>query len=344
MIFREREKHRYQTIKQDLFSPIACQSGIYSKNNRRFDFCLNVARENLHESLRQDAIDYFTARNITWHDGSVFDGKLLPSNHLCCSQSACVNSLWHLAVNPEFLAATFRPLYPELAEPLPMTADGLLPNGQAPYLSFEWVGTPPTSYLGERGRPMRGASATSADFAFRFRRTDGKIHLVLGEWKYTEFYSNQENKAVGHAGQARLLTYWPAFEKWQCRQPELPPYPNFFREPFYQLMRLTLLAQEMEDERVLGRGEMDADIVSVLLVVPEANREFTHNLKAFPALQQYGNTVGKAWSAIAPEDRFHSISTESLYATFAHTCPPPLANWLAYLLKRYAWEQPEAAV
>jgi hypothetical protein len=56
----------------------------------------------------------------------------------------------------------------------------------------------------------RGANATSADFALRFRRYDGRIELVLGEWKYTEFYSTRLRPAEA-LNPTQLRVYRAAF-------------------------------------------------------------------------------------------------------------------------------------
>ena len=62
-------------------------------------------------------------------------------------------------------------------------------------VAFEWIGE--RNYLGELRRGevapddgrIRGANFTSLDFCVRFRRSDGRIQLVAGEWKYTEYYA-----------------------------------------------------------------------------------------------------------------------------------------------------------
>ncbi len=325
MSFRDQEKARYQPIKAQVFTAVACQPGIYQGKPR--DFCLadTNAEENLFTGFRDDAMRYFSDRGIHWHDGD--GGK--PSNHLCCSQTCCVNFLWPMVKHPDLLADVFHPFYPEMAEVLPLDADQPLPDGRAPSLAFEWIGT--QEYLPEKGR-QRGANATSTDFAFRFRRRDGRIHLVLGEWKYTEMYGATPSDPSS-INATRLRVYRDAFARWQSSQPDLPAYENFFVEPYYQLMRQTLLAQEME----YAGTEMDAEIVSVLHIAPKANRDFSHNLASFPTLSHYNRTVGSAWTHLAPEDRFLSITTESLRELIRLAAPPALQDWKEYLLIRYGW-------
>lgn len=72
-------------------------------------------------------------------------------------------------------------------------------------------------HIGKRGARTRGANYTSADFAFRFRRNDDQIQLVLGEWKYTEEYRSNDLGTPSKAGDTkpatRKKTYWPAYSR-----------------------------------------------------------------------------------------------------------------------------------
>lgn len=199
------------------------------------------------------------------------------------------------------------------------------------------------NYLGEVSWGTRGANATSADFSFRFRRYDGQVHLVVGEWKYTEYYGKKP-KDPAKINKTRLRTYHEAFCRWKAQRPDLPPYHTFFVEPFYQLMRQTLLAQEMERGCSRGAGEMGADIVSVIHVAPKANQDFGKNFQAAPSVGAYGRTIGAAWTQIAPEDRFLSISSESLLTTIEQVAPASLRPWSEYLLTRYGWWRVDSGV
>jgi hypothetical protein len=328
--FRDSEKQRYRALKPRLFSEAACRPGTYAGRPR--DFCLADAHaaENLHESLRDESLRYFRERRIQWHKQSA---PGLPSNHLCSSQVACVNALWPLARDPELLARVFGPLLPELDEPLPFDADRPLPDGTAPFLAFEWIGT--RGYLGERGGRSRGANATSADFAFRFRRRDDRVQLVLGEWKYTESYARRLPPPT-QLNPAQLATYRGPFARWRERQPGLPAYEAFFVEPFYQLMRLTLLALEMERAAAEGAGELGAEVVSVVEVVPRANREFATAITS-PELARYGCCVAGIWDALAPAGRFTPVAAEGLLMLIEEAAPADKAAWAADLLLRYGW-------
>lgn len=81
---------------------------------------------------------------------------------------------------------------------------------------------------------------------------------------------------------------------------------------------------------------MGADIVSVLVVAPRANRNYTERFTA-PAFAQYGRTVGAAWAHLSLADHFLPISTESLLTGVEQVAPESLVGWRDYLMKRYGW-------
>lgn len=245
--------------------------------------------------------------------------------------------------HPALVANVFRHFYPDLAKPLPIDQDLPLPDGSFPYMAFEWIGT--QDYLGEherkRGSRSRGANYTSADFAFRFRRTDGRTQLVLGEWKYTEYYGSRDlgtpSSSRDKKPEARKRNYRPAFNRengiFVGHGEDL--YDALFFEPFYQLMRLQLLAQEME----LGQ-ELDADVVSVLHICPESNREFREQVTS-PQLKEMFPDKGtlEIWKGLVPEDRFKSISVEELLYNIIQRVWVNDRKWVDYLNRRYGWDR-----
>jgi hypothetical protein len=329
--FRDREKEKYRDpeFKQALFSKDAQARGTYK--GHAYDFCLadTHSAENLHQSFRDEAIAYFASRHIRWHDGH--GSKMLPSSHLCCSQSCCVNFLFPMQSNDRLLAAVFKAIYPEMRMPLPMAAGDINAEGGLPYLSFEWIGL--TDYLGETrrkpGRRTRGANYTSADFAFRFQRTDGQIQIVLGEWKYTEYYGHEDKGT----NQTRLDNYAEAFRRlpgvFICKDQEL--YRGLFFEPFYQLMRLQLLAQEME-----ANHEMGADIVTVLHVHPAANKEFTERVTSeYLSVRYPGQDVMGIWKQLVDQIKFRTISVENLLQLIGKARLLADLAWVDYLQTRY---------
>ena len=182
MGFRDREKSRLAPLKADLFSKKACEWGSYG--GRKYEFCLSDDRveENLHRSIRDEALRYFKERGIKWHRGI----GVSPSNHLCCSQSCCVNFWMPFMHAPKQLARVLRGLGYDVAEVLPFSSDGTGTRNIPGYVAFEWIGE--RNYLGELARGTvaghdgrtRGAGFTSLDLGFRFRRSDGGLRSCSG--------------------------------------------------------------------------------------------------------------------------------------------------------------------
>jgi len=336
MTFRDREKERYKKLKPKLFSPDAQVYGNYRGRPRHFCLADDYSSENLYQPIRAPAIEYFRSRRIPWHDG-LKKGRV-PSNHLCCSQSCCINFLYPMTTSPKLLTNVFQHCYPELAEPLLINEDSPLPNSSFPYMAFEWIGV--SDYLGEtkrKGRARtRGANFTSADFIFRFKREDGKIQIVLGEWKYTEDYRRLD-KGI----EVRKQNYHLAFNRHGgvFKQCDEDLYGALFFDPFYQLMRLQLLAQEMEYDR-----EMEAAIVSVLHICPKANREFRERITS-PKLEQMFPNKGvlEIWKELVPEGKFMSISVEDLLNTIERVTVDD-QGWVDYLRTRYGWDTPDCTI
>jgi hypothetical protein len=337
MSFRDREKKRLLPLKPKLFSPKAGSPGEYK--GKTYDFCLQDDRssENLHASIRDEAIAYFAARGIPWHDGKRANKpKDRPSNHLCCSQSACVNFWFPFVREPKALGGVLRALGYDVAEVLPFDLDGVLPNGGVPYVAFEWIGE--KNYLREltHGKVapdqprQRGAGFTSLDFAIRFRYGNKRIHIVAGEWKYTEMYPEGQDKRVSKSNTDRLeQVYRQSLSRPGCQirlGKSVSPEALFF-DPFDQLMRQQLLATAMEKNH-----EMSADIVSLLHVAPKANTELMNRITS-PALAGLGGDIHSIWEGLVEKDRFRGVYVEDLLKVVAAQLPG--GTWAKDMQLRY---------
>lgn len=75
--------------------------------------------------------------------------------------------------------------------------------------------------------------------------------LFFIEWKYVEQYKSQPPKAEGKSGQTRIKTYTPLLEQNDCPF-RIGNIEGLFTEPYYQLMRQTLLANEMTKAKEYG--------------------------------------------------------------------------------------------
>jgi len=322
--FLHDEKPHQTKFKREspFFSDPARQDGHNQRKDRPFCVPVDHGEENLMPGLRDAAMDFFSAKEIRWHDGQ---GRK-PSNHLCDSQVCCVNFLFSFADRPEALAALLRPLFPELRRVVPIE-DGK-------FVTFEWIGK--QNYLGEKLREnshrTRGSHFTSADAAVAFERADGQKQVVLIEWKYTEAYGGVPLK-TSRRGTDRMAIYRPLFDRADCPidKQRLPSFESLFYEPFYQLMRQQFLANEMERAR-----EREADIVSLLHVAPSGNKDF-HRVTS-PELKSLGDTATGVWKRLVKTPgRFLTVSTEGLFAPLLAEPPAGMQGWADYLTRRYRW-------
>ncbi len=339
--FRDEEQERQGSLKAKLFSPEACTPGLYGGVPREFALAVGRSSENLWQGIRREALTYFGERRIAWHDG--IDGEIDsgtkrgPSNHLCCSQSACVNAWFPFVREPEGLVAVLRAIGYEAAEMLPVTLDETLPDGTQPFVGFEWIGK--RNYLGEGpgGRPLvdcdrtRGKNVTSADLIVRFRDDRGRVHVVLGDWKYTEVYPVSKGAPTSARGSAWLDTYGPALKAAGC-QLRLGGlgFDHLLVDPFDHMMRLQLLASAMEREH-----EMGANIVSTLHMAPAANEALCKRITS-PGMRSLGSSLHRVWGALVPDGRFRGVRTEELLSALLANAPD--AAWRDYMALRYRRE------
>jgi len=166
--------------------PEARASGPYGSSKALYPFVLPHAHRwyNLLPSAREVARTRFAAAQIRWHGDE--DG---PNPHTCSSQIQCLNALAPFVEAPESLARLFGSVLP-IDEVLPFGATSPSNFDATDHVVFEWQGS--HDYLSEWGSgPIRGAHATSADAAIRYRATSGHIEMALVEWKYTESYPHR---------------------------------------------------------------------------------------------------------------------------------------------------------
>ena len=334
MGFRDREKRRLGALKRKLFSQEACRDGLYQGKRRQFCLHEDCNAENLNAEIREAALAYFEDRDIWWHD-KTSNG---PSNHLCCSQTCCVNFWMPFVQAPDALAEVLRGLGYDVDRMMPLSSDCPLGDGSLPYVAFEWIGE--KNYLKElRGREVasdesrtRGRNFTSLDFCVRFLRSDGLVQLVAGEWKYTENYNVKLPQRYSDSGTDRLdQIYRPHLERRGCQIRRKVPFEDLFFDPFDQLMRQQLLCSAMERHR-----EMHAAVVSLLHVAPRSNQELMQRVPS-NALAEKGSNIHDVWAALVHADRFgdrfKGVALEDLLPLVAASVPDPQTR--DYLRLRY---------
>lgn len=276
-------------------------NGIFMGKER--DFVLSEPNINLWEGIRFDAIDYFKRNKIAWWKGEE------PTGHLLSSQIACLNHLYFLRQREDLATEILRKLDNDIIKALTVD-DG--------YVEFEFIGN--NNYLKEKSH-TRGANCTSIDAVMIGLTKNNKRKIVFIEWKYTESYS-QENKYIPE----RSKIYDPLIETFNSPLIYGIPFEVFYYEPFYQLMRQTLLAWEC-----VKNNDHNVDDYLHVHVVPDKNEELKYRITS-PMLK--GKDIHKAWkSVLKDDDKFLTISPNELLSSLQNM--KDTKSILYYLNERY---------
>ena len=290
--------------------------------------------ENLYPSLRGEAgaRRFFEERGIRWHrterSGDTV-GEDGPTRNMASSQVACVNFLLPLAGIPGALAAVIGAIDDDVKDIVDIRhGDRTSP------VEFEWIG------LGGslEGGTTRGANNTSVD-AFVIADTDAGRRAYLMEWKYVEDYKSGEDKGEGPEGETRKGRYSDLYSAESSAFSGEVPMGELLYEPFYQLMRLRLLA-----DRMVANLELDITDAKVVVVVPEGNSDYRERITSPPLAERFPQhkTVSDVMRATLKDSD----------ATFASVCPSVLLDaverkcdsdatrdWVAYQRERYGFRR-----
>lgn len=286
MNYRESEREKVVRIRDSFFSDPG--DGVFEGDKRAF--VLIDAEKNLWYKIRKDAINYFKSNNIVWWPGSSE-----PTGHMLSSQVSCVNHLFFLREDKDTTLKILKGLNHDFVE---VCRD--FDNG---YIGFEVVSN--GSYLGEVSdgkNQTRGANCTSVDAMMTGVLKNGKKIQIFIEWKYTEYYI-KTCMADGKSGITRKSRY-----NHLINDPASPikctvDLDNLYYEPFYQIMRQTLLAWQMIKNK---KAELNADDYLHFDIIPENNLNLRYQVQA-PGLIQSG--IEDAWKDQLKEPQKYNIIT-----------------------------------
>lgn len=234
------------------------------KGGGRFDeyeslsFVLLDGLNNLYSKIHSHVIHYFEDNEIAWWG----DDSKVPTGHMLSSQIQCLNFLFAIRCDKYAVLQLAQLFDPEIDDIQPSIGDK-----DSGYIAFEFI-YENAKLLNEDDRnAKRGKFCTSIDALIIAQRNGEKI-LVPIEWKYTECYLKDENKALepekGETRQSRynqLISY-----STQLKTLLLLENSIYYYEPFYELMRQTLLVERMVKFGI-------ADDFLHILVVPSENKD-----------------------------------------------------------------------
>lgn len=269
-VFRLKEKWHHIKLVKDKFFGNDKGYGFFGKDKKRYNFVLEDGGNNLYEPIRNEALKYFKENDIKWWGGN----PDYPTGHTVSSQIACLNHLMFLRQKPTEVLSLINGLGQiEFTKVLPVPCDA-----DISYIAFEVISD--NSYLNEPEH-IRGSYCTSIDALIYAEDINNKKWIIPIEWKYTEAYgdSSEDDKSLEDykwrkgehgKGKERMRRYNGLITKSQQLK-SLKNYESsvYYFEPFYQLMRQTLWAEQMIKNKATER--IKADHYLHIHVIPPNN-------------------------------------------------------------------------
>lgn len=317
-VYQERQRRRqidFHRLHRELFDDVPLGGQFLGKPR---EFVLQRGAANLLPAVRAAVVEYFARHQITWWGGSG------PPGHLLSSQVACLNHLYPLRTDPAAVTAMLQALDPAVAEALPIPTD----QGEPGYLQFEATGD--GSHLNE-GALRRGSQCTSLDVLAYARLHDGSRRLFGIEWKYTEHYGNEDKfrdtKPDGGQAKGEVRKRRYAGLLRESRQLLSTDWLDYGCEPFYQLLRQTLLLEQLVAHRDSER--IQAESWRHVHVIPLKNLDLLGK-----SYLPRGQPLEQHWRALLRDPELYTVvDPADLLAPIA----PQYADLLAFLAERY-WD------
>jgi hypothetical protein len=266
----------------------------------------------LYPGFRERILAYYREYGIAWWGAG--EG---PTESVISSQVACINHLEPARLNRELALSIARKYLPDAIDVLPV---------EGGFLAYEWVGT--RSYLNERrwSSLSRGRNITSIDAVMAVRRDSGMICLFAFEWKYTEKYGSGRSLVISKRGTSRVEIYRTLLERADSPI-RLGEHERLFFDPFYQLMRQTLLAWQMVEHQEFGATEW-----LHIHVAPGANVALLETVTS-PKLAEFGN-MESAWrSVLVSPKRYVLVAPGAVVPDVA--AHDEFGDWQKWLGARY---------
>ncbi|MEL1135042.1 hypothetical protein AAC978_07640 [Desulfitobacterium sp. THU1] len=288
MLYKNEQKKRGEKLIQGGFFGDNAGHGKFRRIPR--PFVLKDGKNNLYPDVRDDVLDYFKQNNIVWWGGKS------PTGHVLSSQIACLNHLFPIRQDKVAVLNLLKSITDDFIDVFPIAEN--MPG----YIQFEAVGGV-TNYLNE-GTNTRGSNCTSVDALIYALHKNGKRFLIPIEWKYVEAYGN-EDKSLEDKGKKRKSRYDQLINRSQYLNNKTQSC--CWYEPFYQLMRQTLWAEQIIINQVKG---LEADDYLHLHVIPDHNTQLLN--KTYP---YSGKGMEETWrQCLTIPDKYKIISPKQLWS------------------------------
>jgi hypothetical protein len=295
--YYDEQKEKAKRIRDELFQDPG--GGFFHIKDRetgeikKFElpFVLLNPELNLWEGIRNDAIAYFEENEIEWHKDANGDPQKGPEGHLLSSNIACINHLFYLRQKKDLVTSVLKNI------------DSRIINAEfidGGYVEFEVMEGKNKNPLNEKSKDRkRGEKSTSIDAIMVGKKNDGKNILVLIEWKYTESCKDQECKFISKDDYHKNYTDLLQAKDCPINSPE--NVMGLFFDPYYQLMRQTLLGWKMAELQEYG-----CDEYVHLHIIPHGNTELRNACRNWKTLLK----EPQKYKIIAPDDLLKPLSNK----------------------------------
>ncbi|MFZ4412592.1 MAG: PGN_0703 family putative restriction endonuclease [Bacteroidales bacterium] len=297
-IFKETERTRLVKLINDKNQVF--YDGVAGKEYRGKprDFIFLVNEKNLFKPIQTKVIDYFKNNKISWWGGK------RPTGHVLSSQIACINHLFEIRNDKNAVMTLLNNISKDFKDILLIDSDKF----DTAYIQFEAVSDKDNL---KEGNPTRGNNCTSIDALIYAVHKDNSKWLIPIEWKYTEFYGNEDKSKEGikknpikYKGKERLDRYTTLINS--SNQLKTENHACFYFEPFYQLMRQTLWTEQLIKNK--DRETLKAENYLHVHVIP------SENINLLDKIYKYsGDNMEKTWrSYLVDQSKYKIITPENL--------------------------------
>ena len=192
-------------------------------------------------------------------------GEAMDHPATLCPRRLLLNHLIPIMDDPQAVLALINGIRNEFTEVLPISCDK-----HPAYVSIEVVSS--SDHLNERCS-TRGANCTFVDALVMAKHQSAKTIMIPIKWKYTESYPTFDKSSEGDMKRKELerqRRYNQLIDD-SAQLVSLEVYEGsvYYQEPFYQLMRQTLWAEQVVKHKESER--IKADDFWHLHIVPPAN-------------------------------------------------------------------------